>query len=251
MPEQTTTAVLIHGAWAGGWVWETITPYLKEQGFNVMAPDLPGCGSRLGNPADASLSQCVDDLEKMLQKVEGPLLLVGHSGGGAVATQLAEAIPERVIGVAYLAGMMLPSGTGFGQIVSDMLEQYPEASGIGPFLTWEDNGQVSRVPADAIRQIFLQDVSESIAEQAIPRFNPQAEGSRMLVPHWTDARFGKLPRLYIEARQDRSVILPVQRRMQQLVPGASIVSLDTGHVPQVAAPGCVALALAEFVANQM
>jgi len=187
----------------------------------------------------------------MLQKVEGPLLLVGHSGGGAVATQLAEAIPERVIGVAYLAGMMLPSGTGFGQIVSDMREQYPEASGIGPFLTWEDNGQVSRVPADAIRQIFLQDVSESIAEQAIPRFNPQAEGSRMLVPHWTDARFGKLPRLYIEARQDRSVILPVQRRMQQLVPGASIVSLDTGHVPQVAAPGCVALALAEFVASQM
>lgn len=84
--------------------------------------------------------------------------------------------------------MMLPSGTGFGQIVSDMREQYPEASGIGPFLTWEDNGQVSRVPADAIRQIFLQDVSESIAEQAIPRFNPQAEGSRMLVPHWTDAR---------------------------------------------------------------
>ena len=251
MPEQMTTAVLTHGAWAGGWVWETITPYLKEQGFNVMAPDLPGCGSRLSNPADASLSQCVYDLEKMLQKVEGPLLLVGHSGGGAVATQLAEAIPERVIGVAYLAGMMLPSGTGFGQIVSDMREQYPEASGIGPFLTWEDNGQVSRVPADAIRQIFLQDVSESIAEQAIPRFNPQAEGSRMLVPHWTDARFGKLPRLYIEARQDRSVILPVQRRMQQLVPGASIVSLDTGHVPQVAAPGCVALALAEFVASQM
>ena len=33
MPEQMTTAVLIHGAWAGGWVWETITPYLKEQGF--------------------------------------------------------------------------------------------------------------------------------------------------------------------------------------------------------------------------
>lgn len=80
-----------------------------------MAPDLPGCGSRLGNPADASLSQCVDDLEKMLQKVEGPLLLVGHSGGGAVATQLAEAIPERVIGVAYLAGMMLPSGTGLAK----------------------------------------------------------------------------------------------------------------------------------------
>ena len=251
MPEPKMTAVLIHGAWAGGWVWETITPYLEDQGFRVMAPDLPGCGKRLGNPADASLGQCVAELEDMLGQVEGPLLLVGHSGGGAIATQLAESIPNRLVGVAYLAGMMLPSGTGFGDIVGDMLEQHPEASGVGPFLTWEDDGRVSRVPADAIRQIFLQDVSKPIVDQAVPRFTPQAEGSRALVPHWTEARFGKLPRLYIEAKQDRSVILPVQRRMQQLVPGATIVSLDTGHVPQVAAPGPVANALAEFAARQM
>jgi len=45
--------------------------------------------------------------------------------------------------------------------------------------------------------------------------------------------------------------LPVQRRMQQLVPGTTVVSLDTGHVPQVAAPGPVADALAEFAASQM
>ena len=178
MPESIMTAVLIHGAWAGGWVWEAITPYLEDQGFRVMAPDLPGCGKRLGNPAEASLDQCVAELEEMLQQVEGPLLLVGHSGGGAVATQLAEAISERVVGVAFLAGMMLPSGTGFGEIVRDMLAQHPEASGIGPFLTWEDGGRVSRVPADAIRQIFLQDVSDSIAAKAIPRFTSQAERSR-------------------------------------------------------------------------
>lgn len=35
------TAVLIHGAWAGGWVWDTITPYLEARGFRVLAPDLP------------------------------------------------------------------------------------------------------------------------------------------------------------------------------------------------------------------
>ena len=76
MPESIMTAVLIHGAWAGGWVWEAITPYLEDQGFRVMAPDLPGCGKRLGNPAEASLDQCVAELEEMLQQVEGPLLLV-------------------------------------------------------------------------------------------------------------------------------------------------------------------------------
>ena len=249
MPDTQFTAVLIHGAWAGGWVWETITPYLEEHGFRVLAPDLPGCGARLGNPAEASIDRCVADLEKQLEEIKGPLLLVGHSGGGTVATQLAESIAERVIGVAYLAGMMLPSGTGFGEVVGEMVKEFPEASGIGPFLEWEADGLVSRVQPSAIRNIFLQDVSEQVAEQAICRFTAQAEGSRALVPRWTQARFGQLPRLYVEALQDRSVVLPVQRRMLQLVPGARVVSLNTGHVPQVAAPEPVADALAEFVSD--
>lgn len=46
------------------------------------------------------------------------------------------------------------------------------------------------------------------------------------------------------------LILPVQRRMQALVPGAEVVSLDTGHVPQVAAPLAVAKALTDFVSNR-
>lgn len=245
--EKRITAVLIHGAWAGGWVWDTITPFLKDRGFDVLAPDLPGCGRRLGNPKLASIDECVTDLMNHLAATDGPLLVVGHSGGGAVATQFAEAMYQRVIGVAYLAGMMLPSGTGFGDVVKEMLEDYPEASGIGPFLEWEPGGQVSRVPAEAIREIFLQDVRKSVADLAIPNFGPQAEGSRTMRPQWTQERFGRLPRLYVEARQDRSVVLPVQHRMQQLVPGARVASLDTGHVPQVAAPEAVANTLAEFV----
>lgn len=251
MPESQVTAVLIHGAWAGGWVWDTITPFLEAQGFRVLAPDLPGCGSRLGNPEEASLDRCVADLEQKLEAITGPLLLVGHSGGGAVATQLAESISDRVIGVAYLAGMMLPSGTGFGDVVASMVEEYPEASGIGPFLNWEPDRKVSRVPPAAIREIFLQDVSEEVVAEAIPLFNPQAEGSRTLIPTWSPERFGRLPRLYVEAKKDRSVVLPVQRRMQQLVPGAEVVSLDTGHVPQVAAPEAVASALAVFAASHL
>ena len=251
MPESQVTAVLIDGAWAGGWVWDTITPFLEAQGFRVLAPDLPGCGNRLGNPEEASLDRCVADLEQKLETITGPLLLVGHSGGGAVATQLAESISDRVIGIAYLAGMMLPSGIGFGDVVASMVDEYPEASGIGPFLNWEPDQKVSRVPPAAIREIFLQDVSEEVVAEAIPLFNPQAEGSRTLIPTWSPERFGRLPRLYVEAKKDRSVVLPVQRRMQQLVPGAEVVSLDTGHVPQVAAPEAVASALAAFAASHL
>jgi len=147
--------------------------------------------------------------------------------------------------------MMLPSDTGFGEMVAEIIAKHPEASGIGPYLEWEADGQVSRVPRPAIRKIFLQDVSAALAEQAIPRFGRQAEGGRALVPHWTPERFGQLPRLYVETRQDRSVVLPVQRLMQALVPGAKVVSIDTGHVPQLAAPQAVADALATFVTDHL
>jgi pimeloyl-ACP methyl ester carboxylesterase len=251
MFESPVTAVLIHGAWAGGWVWDTITPFLQKQGFRVLAPDLPGCSARLGNPAKASMNRCVSDLMEQLADIDDSLLIVGHSGGGAVASQLAETVCERVVGVAYLAGMMLPSDTGFGEVVAEIIAKHPEASGIGPYLEWEADGQVSRVPRPAIRKIFLQDVSAALAEQAIPRFGRQAEGGRALVPHWTPERFGQLPRLYVETRQDRSVVLPVQRLMQALVPGAKVVSIDTGHVPQLAAPQAVADALATFVTDHL
>ncbi|MFO8140774.1 MAG: alpha/beta hydrolase [Marinobacter sp.] len=81
MPEARTyqekTAMLVHGAWAGGWVWDAITPYLEQQGFQVLAPDLAGCGPRLGDPLEASLGRCVADLMRQLQDIEGPLL-TGH-----------------------------------------------------------------------------------------------------------------------------------------------------------------------------
>ncbi|WVM91593.1 hypothetical protein ULG90_16525 [Halopseudomonas pachastrellae] len=54
-----------------------------------------------------------------------------------------------------------------------------------------------------------------------------------MVANWTAERFGRLPRLYLEATEDRSVVLAVQRKMQALVPGAQVVSLPCGHVPQV------------------
>lgn len=249
MPDSSLTVVLIHGAWAGGWVWDCLTPRLEARGFRVLAPDLPGCGARLGNPREASLARCVDELQGDLSEIAGPVLLVGHSGGGVVATQLAEALAERTRGVAYLAGMMLPSGMGFGELVASMIGTHPEAAGIGAHLVWDSEKPVSRVPPAAIREIFLQDLAEDEARQVIPRFGPQAEGSRALVPDWTGQRFGQLPRLYMEALKDRSVVLPVQREMQRLVPGATVVSLDTGHVPQVIAPEAVADHLARFAAT--
>ncbi|QIB51331.1 alpha/beta fold hydrolase [Pseudomonas sp. OIL-1] len=244
------TIVLIHGAWAGSWIWDPIRPMLDASGIRVLTPDMPGSSAHPAEGDQLSLRSCVDHVLECCADVGGPLFLLGHSGGGVIATQAAEAISERVIGVIYVAGMMLPSGLGFAELTAGLRREIPEAAGITPFLEWSADRQTSRVPLNAAREIFLQDLPEEAAFAAAGKLGAQPEGTRAMIPHWTEERFGRLARLYVEARKDRSVILAAQRRMQQLVPGAHVASLDTGHVPQASAPRALADVIFSFIAQQ-
>jgi len=240
------TFVLIHGAWAASWVWDSLRAVLQDQGHAVITPDMPGNSRNPATPEQFNMQGCVAQVQVCCAQVSGPLIIVGHSGGGVIATQVAETMAERVAGVAYIAGMMLPSGLGFAELSDEAQKQHPQAAGIWPHLQWSADRQSSTVPPQAVCEVFLQDLPHEQAMAAAQHFCPQPEGTRALIADWTPERFGRLPRLYIEATQDRSVVLPAQRRMQQLVPGAEVVSLETGHVPQVTATDAVAEALLAF-----
>ncbi|MEL0166493.1 MAG: alpha/beta fold hydrolase [Pseudomonadaceae bacterium] len=248
MPEQINkpTFVLIHGAWAGSWVWDALKPELEAASHRVLALDMPGNPQHPAAPDAISMAGCMAHIAAACAEIEGPLLLVGHSGGGVIATQAAEMLAERVVGVAYLAGMMLPSGLGFADLTTELMQTHPQAAGIWPRLHWAEDRQSSTVPPEAVCEIFLQDLPREQAMAAAQRFCSQPEGTRALVAEWTAERFGRLPRLYVEATEDRSVVLAAQRKMQALVPGAQVVSLACGHVPQVVQTAAVAEALLAF-----
>ncbi|HUO22357.1 MAG TPA: alpha/beta fold hydrolase [Caulobacteraceae bacterium] len=235
--------LLIHGAWQGAWVWEALTPHLLQAGFEVDAPDLPGNGADGLDPREASLERYVDFLSARLDGAPGPVVVIGHSGGGVVASQLAEARPDKVAGLVYLAGMMLPSGMPYADLASALIAEGVEASGIWPYLAWSDDGLVSCVPAEAAADIFLHDAPRDLALEAGRRLTPQGERGRHLIAALTPERFGGIPRLYVEALEDRSLVLAAQRRMQALTPGAEVVSLRTGHAPHVSAPERTAQAI--------
>jgi pimeloyl-ACP methyl ester carboxylesterase len=239
--------LLIHGAWQGGWVWDRLRPKLAAAGMQTVAIDLPGNGHDATPLAEVSLARYVAHVGAQIDRLGRPVSLVAHSGGGVVATAVAEAFAPQVARLAYVAGMMLPSGMGFAELAGQLREAHPEVAGIGPHLLWSDDRRVSRVPPEAAIACFLQDCDPDDAKDAAARLTPQAESGRALVAQWTPGRFGRIPRLYVEATQDRSVALVCQRRMQQLVPGAQVVSLDTGHAPQLAAPDRLAAALIPFL----
>ncbi|QWT46565.1 alpha/beta fold hydrolase [Azospira inquinata] len=237
--------LLIHGAWQGSWVWEAFQPLLADLGWDSHAVDLPGNGCDDTPPEAVNLAAYVDHCAAWVDQQPGPVVVVGHSGGAVVASQLAEARPHKVAALVYLAGIMLPSDVPFGQLVQEVLPQHPEAVGINAYLEWSADRRLSWVPPAAAREIFLHDCPPVVAERASTRFVPQPTDGLIITPHLTDQGWGAIPRLYVEALHDRSVILPLQRRMQALCPGTRRLSLPTGHAPQVAAPTQLANLLGE------
>lgn len=243
MPEHL---ILIHGAWAGGWVWERLLAPLRAAGFQAHALELPGNGHGPRGHLDAGLDDYEHTVMETLAALPGRVGLVAHSGGGVTATRVADRAPERITGVAYVAGMMLPSGMGFAELTAPLKTADPDAAGIVPHLQWDAEHRASRVPPEAARAIFFQDLPDAEAERAAWRLTSQPEKARAAAPSWSTERFGRVRRLYVEALRDRSVVPAAQRRMQDLVPGARVVSLDTGHAPQVSAPDDLAAALTAF-----
>lgn len=241
--------VLIHGAWQGSWAWNALIPHLIAAGFPVHAVDLPGNGTDDTPPGAVSLDVYVDHVLSLMEWIGRPVALVAHSGGGVIASQVAETVPGWVDRLVYVAGMMLPDGMGFADLVAELLPEYPEVAGIGPHLEWSADRLTSRVPEAAAMAFFFDDCPVETARMAARSLTPQPEAGRAVRPHLTADRFGRIPRLYVEASADRSVVPILQRRMQALVPGAAVATLPTGHAPQVAAPALLAETLIPFLAG--
>lgn len=241
----TKHLVLVHGAWQGAWAFDAWRVHLLRAGWAVHTPDLPGNGWGPGADAPASLEAYVDHVLALLRPLDGPVVLLGHSGGGITATAVAQAWPERLAAVVYLAGIMLPSGRGHGELVAELQARQPrlDLAGIVPHLVWSADGRTTTVPVEAALQVFLHDCEPAAARRAAALLRPQPESGRALRPPWTAERAGRVPRIYVECTQDRSIVPAVQQHFQRSSPGAERLVLDCGHVPQLACPAELTAAL--------
>lgn len=106
------TIVLVHGAYAGAWIWDKVVPLLREPGHNVYATTATGMGDRihLADPA-IDLDVYIDDVVNVLEYEDlQDVILVGWSYGGMITTGVAERVPERVAKLVYLDGNVPENG---------------------------------------------------------------------------------------------------------------------------------------------
>jgi pimeloyl-ACP methyl ester carboxylesterase len=242
-----STFILIHGAWHGAWAWDAIVPLLNAAGHDAIAIDLPGNGQDATPPQHVTLDLYATHVAARVDALADPVILVGHSMGGMTVAQTCELRPDRIALAVYLCAFLLPDGLS----VIDFYDAYlqPWMRGAHARVTYDPQRLYSSIdPASAVN-VFYQRSDPALAEAAAQRLKPQPEGARRSRIHLTAARFGSVPRVYIETLNDLSVHLPLQRKMQELTPCLATYGLDSDHAPQLSQPDALAQLLLDVVAR--
>ena len=235
----TDTVVLVHGAFHGGWCWDRILPGLSAAGLTPIAVDLPG--HAVGDPGPVSdLAGDAAHVRAVLDGLDGPVVLVGHSYGGAVVTEAA-AGRDDVAHLVYLAAVVPDVGESIGGASAE-IDPGAESMTITEAFVPNADGSAVRVADHAIREIFYHDCSDADVEFARVRLSEQSTAS--FAATLTGAGWRTIPSTYLLCTDDRTVPVPVQRANAART--GAVRELATSHSPFFSAPDALVAVLAEI-----
>ena len=223
--------VLIPGFWLDGASWDEVAGPLRDAGHTVHALTLPGKESREADRAGIGLRDHVDAVVKVVDSLPGAVVLVGHSGGGAIAHAVADARPDRVARVVYVDSGPL----GDGGVINDEL---PVVDGEVPLPDWSVFEEEDLVDLDdALRARFR---SIAVPEPLGVTRDPQVlrDPRRYDVP--VTVICCEFPTELM--RQWLAAGHPFVAELAQ-VKDAELVDLPTGHWPQLTRPRDLAEAI--------
>jgi pimeloyl-ACP methyl ester carboxylesterase len=217
MSPSNVSVVLVPGAWADGSSWSKVIGPLRAEGARVVAAPLPL----------TSLADDVAALDRTLERIEGPVVLVGHAYAGAV---IAATRDEKVRSLVYVAALAPDEG----ETVADVFyraEPHPQAPKLAP-----DNHGLIWLPDNAFAGAFAQHASAG--EQAVLAAVQRPIGVACISvkvgrPLWKDR-----PSWFLVAEQDRMIMSDTQRFMAERMK-AKVRSHTVDHTPIVTAPGVV------------
>ncbi|RFB80096.1 alpha/beta fold hydrolase [Methylovirgula sp. 4M-Z18] len=217
MSSSRTSVVLVHGAWADGSSWAKVIERLARGGITVVAAPLP-------------LTSFADDvaaLHRTLERVAGPVVLVGHAYAGAVIAAVRD---EKIKELVYIAALAPDEG----ETVADVFyrgEPHPQAPKLAP----DEHGLIY-LPHKAFGAAFAQHASadELAVLAAVQRpISPACITVAMERPLWKDR-----PAWFLVAEHDRMIAAGNQHFMAKRMK-ARTRSHPVDHTPLVTAPAIV------------
>jgi pimeloyl-ACP methyl ester carboxylesterase len=219
--------VLISGLWLDGSSWVEVVPSLEQAGHRTYALTLPGMESKDADRSKITLRNHVDAVVKVIDSfdpADGEVVLVGHSGGGAIAHAAVDARPDRVARVVYVDSVPL----GEGGVINDEL---PAEHGEVPLPDWSHFDEEDLIDLD-------EDLRAAFRERAIPSPAHVAGDPQELV----DERRYDVPATVISCEFPSAVIQELIEKGHAYagelakIRDVDYIDLPTGHWPQFTRP---------------
>ncbi len=272
--------VLVHGYWHNSACWREVVPRLEARGFEVVAPDLPGAGVHAKVPAsflqrpldpaafaaESSPNAAVTQEERTqavlaaIKSIGRPVILVGHSMGGATISDVVEASPRDVAAVVYLTAFLLAPGVPPIAVITHQTM----AAAVVPSLFCADPAVVGALRIDPrsadpayrarLKDAFYGDVSDAEVAKTAATLHPDEPASTAMRPSAVTAqRFGAVARHYIRCTEDHAITLAGQDYMigaadAALGSATTVHTLAASHSPFLSQPEAVTAILAGIAA---
>jgi pimeloyl-ACP methyl ester carboxylesterase len=219
--------VLVHGGFVDGSGWQAVYNLLKKDGFKV---------SVVQNPT-LSLAGDAEATRQIIDAQDGPVVLVGHSYGGAVITEAGN--NDNVAALVYIAAFAPDNGESVNTLIADP----PPGAPVPPILPPQDGFLF--LDRDSFHTSFAGDLS---AEEAAFMADSQVPwGVDALSGQVTEAAWHTKPSWYLVAAEDRMIPPPAQRTMSGRA-GSTVVEAEGSHAIYVSQPATV-VALIEQAAS--
>ena len=217
--QDTTTVILVHGAFVDGSEWNKVVPLLQAKGLKVVS---------VQNPL-TSLAEDIAATQRAIARQTGKVVLVGHSWGGMAITEAGAS--DKVSALVYVAAFA-PSE---GQAAGDLGKEYEPPPGMKQ-LQADSSGYLS-LPAEAMVHYFAPDVPKEVtklmAVSQVP-INSKAFGEKVTTAAWKTK-----PSYFIVAGNDGMMATDLQLTMAKKISAKTVV-LKTGHAPMLSKPQEVA-----------
>jgi pimeloyl-ACP methyl ester carboxylesterase len=219
---KVANVLFVHGAWANSSAWAKVLPLVERAGVNATAVQLP-------------LTSLADDaaaVKRAIELVDGKVVLVGHSYGGAVISEAGN--EPQVSGLVYVAGFAPAAGESAGSLgAGGPVTRLPET------LRSDAHGFL-KLSREGVDEAFAQDLSDDERAIVFATQGPvsgNALGGTVTSPAWEHK-----PAWYLIANQDRAIHPELQQTMARRI-NATTISIAASHVAMLSQPEAVS----EFV----
>lgn len=221
--------VLVHGAWHGAWCWAPLQTELDRRGVASLAVDLPGHGSTGTSFTDlhGDAQAVIDVIAAQAALGRTAPVLVGHSYGGAVITEVASRHRD-VAHLVYLAAFALEKDES---VMSALTSMPRREVGLSAAMRPGDDGTSVLDPAAAVPALYGA-CDPTVAAAAVARLSPQPMAT--MVQPVTGSPLASVPSTYVVCTHDDAVHPDHQVIMATRC--REVVTFDTDHSPFASMP---------------